>query len=147
MDDKDSYRNAPPPPIAIISIGCFFPHASGEKAYWHLLYHGKDAISEVPSTHWSPEEYFDEDPRKPDHVYCKRGGFLSPIPFDPTAFGIPPSNIEATDTSQVLGLLAAHAALQQAGYGQNADFDRDRTSVILGVTGTQELVIPLSGGI
>ena len=36
-------------------------------------------------------------------------------------------------------------ALEDCGYGSNSrDFDRDRTSVILGVTGTQELVIPLS---
>jgi len=131
------------PPVAIISMGGLFPRASGLKSYWRLLYHGLDAITDVPSTHWSVDDYFDEDTRKPDHVYCRRGGFLSPVPFDPTAFGIPPSNLEATDTSQILGLIAAKAALEQAGYGENADFDRDRTAVILGVTGTQELVIPL----
>ncbi|MEE4111807.1 MAG: beta-ketoacyl synthase N-terminal-like domain-containing protein, partial [Desulfobacteraceae bacterium] len=130
-------------PVAIISMGGIFPRASGLKSYWRLLYHGLDAITDVPSTHWSVDDYFDEDTRKPDHVYCRRGGFLSPIPFDPTAFGIPPSNLEATDTSQILGLIAAKAALEQAGYGENAEFDRDRTAVILGVTGTQELVIPL----
>ena len=116
----------------------------GLKAFWHLLYHGKDAITEVPPSHWSPEDYFSEDPHKPDHVYCRRGGFLSPVPFDPTAFGIPPSNLEATDTSQILGLIAAKTALEQAGYGEGAAFQRDKTAVILGVTGTQELVIPLS---
>ncbi|MGD9330664.1 MAG: beta-ketoacyl synthase N-terminal-like domain-containing protein, partial [Desulfobacterales bacterium] len=98
--DVNEHQHMTPPPVAIISMGCFFPHASGLKAYWHLLYHGKDAISDVPPTHWSPEDYFSEDIRKPDHVYCRRGGFLSPIPFDPTAFGIPPSNLEATDSSQ-----------------------------------------------
>jgi len=132
------------PPVAIIGIGCFFPRASGLKAFWHLLYHGKDAIADVPSSHWSPEDYYSEDPRQQDHVYCRRGGFLSPIPFDPTAFGIPPSNLEATDTSQILGLIAAKTALEQAGYGDDARFERDQTAVILGVTGTQELVIPLS---
>jgi acyl transferase domain-containing protein/NAD(P)-dependent dehydrogenase (short-subunit alcohol dehydrogenase family) len=132
------------PPVAIISMGCLFPRASGLKSFWRLLYHGLDAITDVPPTHWSVDEYYNEDTRKPDHVYCRRGGFLSPIPFDPTAFGIPPSNLEATDTSQILGLIAAKTALDQAGYGENADFDRDRTAVILGVTGTQELVIPLS---
>ena len=132
------------PPVAIIGIGCFFPRSSGLKAFWHLLYHGKDAISEVPPSHWSVNDYYDEDPRKPDHVYCRRGGFLSPVPFDPTAFGIPPSNLEATDTSQILGLIAAKRALEEAGYGEGTDFKRDQTAVILGVTGTQELVIPLS---
>jgi len=130
-------------PVAIIGIGCLFPGAPGLKAYWQLLYQQKDAIQNIPKTHWSPEDYFHSDPKMPDHVYCRRGAFLSPVDFDPSEFGIPPSSIEATDTSQLLALLTAKDALEDAGYGQDADFDRDGTSVILGVTGTQELVIPL----
>ena len=82
-------------------------------------------------------------PKRPDHVYSKRGGFLSPIDFDPSEFGIPPSILEATDSSQMLGLVTAKMAMIDAGYGPERSFDRNRTSVILGVTGTQELVIPL----
>ncbi|MGD8960451.1 MAG: beta-ketoacyl synthase N-terminal-like domain-containing protein, partial [Desulfobacteraceae bacterium] len=129
--------------IAIIAAAGFFPKAPGLKAYWHLLFHGVDAISEIPASHWSPEDYYDPDPQKADHVYCKRGGFLEPVPFDPAEFGIPPAALPATDTSQLLGLLAAKRLLEAAGYGEGREFDRDRTSVILGVTGTQELVIPL----
>jgi len=133
-----------PIPVAIIGMGCLFPKSNGLKEYWHLLYRGKDAITEVPASHWQSNEYFDSDPKRPDHVYCKRGGFLDPIPFDSGEFGIPPTALEATDTSQLLGLLAAKMALEDSGYGEGREFDRDRTSVILGVTGTQELVIPLS---
>ena len=131
-------------PVAIIGMGCLFPGAIGLKKYWHLLLQAKDAISEIPASHWSASEYYDPDPKRPDHVYCKRGGFLEPVEFDPSEFGIPPNSLEATDTSQLLGLLAAKMALEDCGYGDGQDFDRDRTSVILGVTGTQELVIPLS---
>jgi len=130
--------------VAIIGMGCLFPKSADLKDYWQLLYHGKDAITDIPESHWSPSEYFNADPKSPDSVHCKRGGFLSPISFDPSEFGIPPSALEATDTSQLLGLLAAKMALEDSGYGGDQDFDRDRTSVILGVTGTQELVIPLS---
>ncbi|QTA79644.1 Polyketide-type polyunsaturated fatty acid synthase [Desulfonema limicola] len=130
-------------PVAIVGMGCFFPKASGLKEYWRLLSRGQDAIDEVPETHWSPADYYDKDPKKPDHVYCKRGGFLSPVPFDPSEFGIPPTSLEATDTSQLLGLLAAKTALEDAGYGEDREFNREQVSVILGVTGTQELVIPL----
>ncbi|MDM8539119.1 beta-ketoacyl synthase N-terminal-like domain-containing protein, partial [Desulfobacterales bacterium HSG17] len=130
-------------PVAIVGMGCFFPKASGLKEYWRLLSRGQDAIDEVPKTHWSPADYYDKDPKKPDHVFCTRGGFLSPIPFDPSEFGIPPTSLEATDTSQLLGLVAAKTALDDAGYGEDREFDRERVSVILGVTGTQELVIPL----
>ena len=73
---------------------------------------------------------------------ARRGGFLTPIDFNPMEFGISPRDIEATDTSQLLGLVAAKQALTDA----RVDFkvtDRNRVSVILGVTGTLELVIPL----
>ena len=130
-------------PIAIIGIGCFFPKSPGLKEYWRLIFQGKDSITEVPKSHWNPEDYFNKNPKEPDHVYCKRGGFLSPVSFDPTEFGIPPSSIEATDTSQILSLMAAKTALDDAGYWKNKNFNKDKTSVILGITGTQELVIPL----
>ena len=133
-----------PNPVAIVGMGCLFPNSIGLKKYWQLLFQGKDAITEVPESHWSPSEYFDSDPKRPDHVYCTRGGFLTPVEFDPTEFGIPPNSLEATDTSQLLGLLTAKMALEDCGYRDDRTFDRDRTSVILGVTGTQELVIPLS---
>ncbi|MGD9384806.1 MAG: beta-ketoacyl synthase N-terminal-like domain-containing protein, partial [Desulfobacterales bacterium] len=130
-------------PVAIIGMGCLFPKSPGLKEYWRLLFHGEDAITDVPETHWLSQDYYDTDPKKPDHVYCKRGGFISPVSFDPTEFGIPPSSLEATDTSQLLSLIVAQKALENSGYGTENKFDRDRTSVILGVTGTQELVIPL----
>ena len=126
-------------PVAIVGMSCFFPKSTGLKAYWRLLLNGQDAITEVPPTHWSTQDYYDPDPRRPDHVHCSRGGFLSPVSFDPSEFGIPPSTIEATDTSQLLALAAARQAIEDAGL----PFDRSRTSVVLGVTGTQELVIPL----
>jgi acyl transferase domain-containing protein/NAD(P)-dependent dehydrogenase (short-subunit alcohol dehydrogenase family) len=130
--------------IAVIGMGCLFPEAPDLKSYLQLLVRGKDAISDIPSTHWSPSDYFDEDPHKPDRVYCKRGGFLPPIDFDPVEYGVPPASLEATDTSQLLGLICAKAALADAADTDNRPLLRQRTSVILGVTGTQELVIPLS---
>jgi len=131
-------------PIAIIGMGCFFPKSEELKAYWRLILHGEDAITDIPETHWSAEDYFNPDPGTPDHVYAKRGGFLSPVSFDPTEFGIPPSSLDATDTSQLFALMAAKRALEDAGYGADRSFNREKTSIVLGVTGTQELVIPLS---
>ncbi len=139
----DKKKIKPDIPVAIIGIGCLFPKAAGVKEYWRLLYHGEDAITEVPETHWSIKDYFHSDPKTPDHTYCKRGGFLSPVSYDPSEFGIPPNLMEATDTSQLLGLIVAKMALEDAGYKKEGAFDREKTSVILGVTGTQELVIPL----
>jgi acyl transferase domain-containing protein/NAD(P)-dependent dehydrogenase (short-subunit alcohol dehydrogenase family) len=132
--------------IAIIGISCMFPGAEDADAYWSNIKNGVDGISDIPEgTHWSAKDYFDSDPKAPDMTYAKRGGFISPVDFDPLEFGIAPKDIEATDTTQILGLVAAKRALVDAGYaGEGArEYDRDRTSVILGVTGTLELVIPL----
>ncbi|MCE7871509.1 SDR family NAD(P)-dependent oxidoreductase [bacterium CPR1] len=129
--------------VAIVGMACLFPKASNLKGFWHLARVGLDAVDDVPPSHWSPDDYFDADPKSPDMTYCRRGGFLSPISFDPTEFSLPPAALEATDTSQLLGLVVAKAALEDAGYGSGREFNRQSTSVILGVTGTLELVIPL----
>jgi acyl transferase domain-containing protein/NAD(P)-dependent dehydrogenase (short-subunit alcohol dehydrogenase family) len=131
-------------PIAIIGIGCIFPDSPDAKAFLNLLTRGRSAIADPPETHRHLRDFFDSDPKKADHIYCIRGGFLPQVDFDPTEFGIPPAALEATDTSQLLGLLVAKRAISDAGYGDGAKaFDRAKTSVLLGVTGTQELAIPL----
>ena len=149
---KGSAQNKTPmnAPIAIIGMGAIFPKALGLKHYWHLIFNGIDAITTIPEeSHWSLKDYFDADPATPDHTYCKRGGFLPKVNFDPARYSFPPANLEATDTSQLLGLMVAEMALEDAGYpDKSPNFTTElkrRTNVILGVTGTQELVIPLGG--
>ena len=138
-----------PVPLAIIGIGCLFPKADNSEAFWANIKEGVDAVTDIPASHWKPEDYFDGDPASPDMTYAKRGAFLEPIEFNPLEFGIAPNNIEATDTTQLLGLVVAQQALRDAGYATGKDsadgrpFNRDKTSVILGVTGALEMVIPL----
>jgi acyl transferase domain-containing protein/NAD(P)-dependent dehydrogenase (short-subunit alcohol dehydrogenase family)/acyl carrier protein len=154
-------------PLAIVGVGCLFPKAGGPGAYWANVKHGVDGITDVPPTHWDPADYFDADPKRPDMTYARRGGVLDVVDFNPLEFGIAPRDLEATDTSQLLGLVAAKQALNDAGIRfadsgigsgvsgiaekRSATPDtrnpkpvpRERVSVILGVTGTLELVIPL----
>jgi acyl transferase domain-containing protein/3-hydroxymyristoyl/3-hydroxydecanoyl-(acyl carrier protein) dehydratase/NAD(P)-dependent dehydrogenase (short-subunit alcohol dehydrogenase family)/acyl carrier protein len=131
--------------VAIIGIGCIFPKSCNLKEYWHLLFNGVDAIEDIPDkTHWKLKDYFDQDPATPDHTYCTRGGFIPAKAFDPLSYGIPPKNLEATDTSQLLGLEAARMALEDAGYPVNHPYLKEKkVNVIIGVTGTQELALPL----
>ena len=139
--NTDQYQTSA---VAIIGIGCIFAKSPDLKSFMHLLTRGINGISDPPPTHRHLMDYYDPNPKKPDHIYCNRGGFLPLVDFDPTEFNIPPNTIEATDTSQLLGLVTAKKALEDAGYGENGKpFDHNRASVILGVTGTQELVIPL----
>jgi acyl transferase domain-containing protein/NAD(P)-dependent dehydrogenase (short-subunit alcohol dehydrogenase family) len=136
-------------PLAIVGIGCLFPKANDANSYWTNIRDGVDAIGDIPDTHWKPEDYFDADKNAPDMTYARRGGFIDAVDFDPLLYGFSPNNIEATDSTQLLGMVVARQALLDAGYATAKDsdngraFDRDRCSVILGVTGTLELVIPL----
>ncbi len=130
-------------PIAIVGMACLFPRAGSLGMYWANIKQGVDGIGPIPASHWSPDDYFDADPKKPDFTYAKRGGFLEPVPFDPAAFGIAPNALEATDAAQLLGLVVASQALESAGYGHDRTWDRSRVSVVLGVTGTLQLVVPL----
>ncbi|MCE9582053.1 MAG: SDR family NAD(P)-dependent oxidoreductase, partial [Planctomycetes bacterium] len=142
MNDLNADESNPYVPLAIVGMGCLFPRSAGPGAYWGTIRNSVDAISDIPSTHWRPEDYFSADQKKADHTYARRGGFISPVHFNPLEFGITPNNLEATDTSQLLGMWAAGQALKDAGFDPKKH-NKDRVSVIVGVTGTLELVIPL----
>lgn len=60
LTDKKMSQNLP---VAIIGMGCLFPKSSGLKEYWRLLFHGEDAITDVPETHWLSEDFYDIDPK------------------------------------------------------------------------------------
>ena len=144
MSTGTENRARKPSHIAICGIGCIFPQADNLESYWDNIKRGVNSITDIPKeTHWSPEDYLDTDPKTPDKTYAARGGFLSPIDFNPMEYGIAPKDIEATDTTQIFGMIAAREALKDAGYWEGKHFDRSRTSVILGVTSTLELAIPL----
>jgi len=131
-------------PLAVVGLGGVFPKAKTLRQYWANIKNKVDAIQDVPSSHWSKEDYFDADPKKQDKVYSYKGGFLDAYDFDPSEFGLSPNTLEATDPAQLFALVAAKMALADAGYSVDKDtWDRTRVSCILGVTGALEIVIPL----
>lgn len=131
-------------PIAIIGISAIFPGATNKQEYWDNIINKIDAVSDVPVTRWNSDDYYDPDPKAEDKTYCKRGGFIPDIDFDPAEFGLPPNLLEATDVSQLLGLVAARDCLDDAGYSDESKSSRENTGVILGMVGIgSKLVIPL----
>jgi acyl transferase domain-containing protein/NAD(P)-dependent dehydrogenase (short-subunit alcohol dehydrogenase family) len=130
-------------PVAIVGMGCLFPRSPDLQSYWRNIVSGRDCITDVPQDHsWSPADYYDADPAAPDKTWCTRGGFLERVPFDPLQFGIPPAMLESIDTTQLLSLIVAREALRDAGLDPDGPgWDRERVSVILGITGTQEMAI------
>ncbi|HEU5315846.1 MAG TPA: beta-ketoacyl synthase N-terminal-like domain-containing protein, partial [Chloroflexota bacterium] len=133
-------------PIAIVGLAAIMPQARSLREFWSNIVSGRDCITDVPPSRWSIDDYYDPDPAAPDKTYCKRGGFIPDVPFDPVEFGLPPNILEVTDVHQLLALVLARRALEDAGYDGAAarPFDRERTGVILGIGGGQKLVTPLT---
>jgi acyl transferase domain-containing protein len=131
-------------PIAIIGLASIFPQAKTLSEYWNNIINKVDCITDVPPSRWKIADYYDPDPAAPDKTYCKRGGFIPDIDFNPLEFGLPPNILEVTDVSQLLSLLVARDALKDAGYFDVDTTLRERTGVILGVGGGQKLLSTLS---
>lgn len=131
-------------PIAVIGIGSLFPQAHNTQEYWDNILRKIDCVTDVPASRWSVEDYYDPNPATPDKTYCKRGGFIPDIAFDPMEFGLPPNILEVTDVSQLISLVVAKAALEDAGCGEDSQFDREHTGCVLGFVGTSsKLFTPL----
>ena len=139
----DKKQQAAATPVAVVAMTAIYPGESGLEGYWRTLTGGRDAISDVPPSHWLIEDYFDPDPKAVDRTYCKRGGFIDPVHFDPVQFGLPPNALPATDSAQILALIAAKQVLDKATRG-GAEVDLDRVDVVLGVASTTELVVQMS---
>ncbi|MHC4838668.1 MAG: beta-ketoacyl synthase N-terminal-like domain-containing protein, partial [Planctomycetota bacterium] len=127
-------------PLAIVGVSALFPGSVDKTGFWRNIVEGADLLTDVPPGHWLIEDYYDADPSAPDKTYAKRGGFLPDVDFDALSWGIPPSIVPATDTAQLLALIVAQQVLSDATRGDLSRFDRERTSVILGVTSAQELL-------
>ncbi|MCV7180359.1 SDR family NAD(P)-dependent oxidoreductase [Mycolicibacterium murale] len=135
-------KHASATPVAVIGMTAIYPGEPGLDGYWRTVIGGRDAIGDVPPSHWLIEDYFDPDPKVPDRTYCKRGGFIDPVLFDPVRFGLPPNALPSTDSAQILALIAARKVLDEAMRG-GADVDLDRVDVVLGVASTTELVVQM----
>lgn len=132
------------PRIAIIGMAGIFAQAKNLNSYWQNIVESVDCITDVPPSRWNIDEYYDQDPSVEDKTYCKRGGFIPDIDFNPLEFGLPPNILEVTDVSQLLSLVVAKQAIADAGYSQASDAIRQRTGVVLGVGGGQKLITPLT---
>ncbi len=137
---SDTNRRLHETPIAVVGISALFPEAPDLEKYWDNIVRKVDAITEIPADRWNVDDYYDRDKSAPDKTYSRRGGFLPEVDFDPMDFGIPPNLLEQTDSSQLLGLLVARDALEDAGYADASEAIRDRTGVILGVTAGMKLL-------
>ncbi|PSU45386.1 beta-ketoacyl synthase [Photobacterium frigidiphilum] len=124
-------------PIAIVGMASMFANSRYLNKFWDLISEKIDAITDVPETHWRPEDYYDANKSTPDKSYCKRGGFMPEVDFNPMEFGLPPNILELTDTSQLLSLIVAKEVLADANLPET--YDRDKIGITLGVGGGQKI--------
>ncbi|MEU7141827.1 SDR family NAD(P)-dependent oxidoreductase [Nocardia sp. NPDC046473] len=139
-DDRRLARN----PIAIVGMSGLLPNAHNHREYWQNIVDGVDCTTEVPTSRWSLDDYFDADQDAPDKTYSRRGAFLPDIEFDPLEFGLPPNQLEVTSTMQTLSLGVARDLLIDAGAVDSTWYDPGRTGVVLGTTGPVPLMHPLA---
>ncbi|ORA99952.1 hypothetical protein BST33_12795 [Mycolicibacter minnesotensis] len=133
------------PPVAVVGVSALFPGSPEAERFWRNIVEGADLFSDVPESHWRIDDYFDADPRTPDKVYARRGGFLPSVDFSPMDFGIPPNVLPATDTAQLLALRVAQQVLEDYAGGDISGIDRERVSVVLGSSGGTEMSGYMSG--
>ncbi len=131
-------RNCSPEPnptaVAIVGMAAILPGAKDVATFWANSLGGFDAVTEVPADRWDWRLYYDPDPKTPDRIYSKWGGFLPDVPFDPLCYGMPPTSLTSIEPAQLLALEVARAALADAGYAERP-FPRERTGVVLGMGG------------
>ncbi|APW58971.1 type I polyketide synthase [Paludisphaera borealis] len=127
-------RQPDPAAVAIVGMSAVLPGAPDLATFWANSLNGRDAITEVPPDRWDWRLYYDADPKAPDKIYSKWGGFVPDVPFDPLRYGMPPSSLPSIEPAQLLALEVARAALADAGYADRP-FPRERTAVVLGMGG------------
>ncbi|WP_033826063.1 type I polyketide synthase, partial [Kitasatospora sp. MBT63] len=141
--DDDLTRRLADEPVAIVGLSALYPNSRDLREFWGNVVAAADCIQDVPSTHWDVDEHYDPDPSAPDKTYSRRGGFIPSVAFNPMEFGLPPTTLEVTDVLQLLSLVVARDVLKDAG-AEQPWYRPERTGVILGITGANQLTQPLS---
>ena len=123
-----------PSDIAIVGMSAILPGAGDVRTFWENTLAKRDSVTEVPPDRWDWRLYYDADPKTPDKVVSKWGGFVPDVPFDPLRYGMPPTSLPSIEPVQLLLLEATRAAIEDAGY-TDRPFARERTAVVLGMGG------------
>ena len=131
-------------PIAIVGMASVFAESKNIEQFWDNIVESVNGIKDVPEDRWAIDDYYSADKKASDKTYCKRGGFLPEIDFDPMEFGLPPNLLELTDIAQLMSLVVARDVLADAGIADESQYDRDKIGITLGVGGGQKQIAPLT---
>jgi acyl transferase domain-containing protein/acyl carrier protein len=135
----------PPDPIAIVGMACRYPGGVNDpQSFWALLKRGGDAITEIPSSRWDVDAFYDPNQGRAGKMTTRWGGFLEDVErFDPHLFGISPREAANMDPHQRLLLEVAWEALENA--GQRPDrLAGSKTGVFIGLYASDYSPVVLS---
>ncbi len=122
-------------PIAIIGMGCRFPgKADTPEAFWQLLRNGVNAVTDVSSSRWDLDRYYDPNPA-PGKIYTRAGGFLDTSEiedFDAEFFRMAFREAASLDPQQRLLLEVSWEALEHAGIAPTS-LAGSQTGVFVGI--------------
>lgn len=121
--------------IAVIGMGCRFPHAKDLPSLWRLVSVGEVAFEDILDTRWKHSAFYEPtDLRAPDKTYVRKGAFIEGVEeFAALHYGLAPRRVQVMDPQQRLVIEATRQALQDAGY-DSRPFDRARTGVFIGAS-------------
>ena len=120
--------------IAVVGLGCRFPHAPNASALWRLVRDGELAFEEIGTQRWNHASFYSPDRPAADKTYAVKGAFIDGIDeFAALHFGIAPRRLQVTDPQHRLLIETVREALQDAGYDARP-FDRANTGVFVGAS-------------
>ncbi len=116
--------------IAIVGMSGVFPGANDVDTFWENIKNKKDAFKDAPEDRIS-NVFFNDTSHAVDRIYCKRGGFIENVAFDPLQFGILPLAVEGTEPDHLITLKLAWDALRDADILNQEDL-LSQTGIIIG---------------
>ena len=128
-----------PSDVAVIGMAGIFPGAADVDEFWRNIVFGREYITEVPPERWPADLYYSPDGKDTDYSISKWGGFIDKTDFNALEFGITPQSLSAIESIQLISLLIAKRALEDAGFTDFAEADFDDTAVIFGTEGGGDL--------
>ncbi|MFH1463448.1 MAG: beta-ketoacyl synthase N-terminal-like domain-containing protein, partial [Pseudomonadota bacterium] len=117
--------------IAIIGMGCLFPHANTLERYWQNVLDGDSYFEPMPKHLWRLDNFCSPSRAVREKSYTTLGAFIDlKIDFPFLEYRLPPKSMEGMDPAQLVSLYATRQALLDAGIEPRSEALHDAVTII-----------------